>query len=270
MKVSFLIPTFVLILADGISANRFEDSDSSPPPGSHKHVRKDRSPQKLNADKELNDNIVGGRSRKRPNRVPTIKDNLVETIEFNGMKTIEDLRLKGYEELDFIPYVCVGPNFNPDKKDTQCFHKKCHKGNDFTEKGSCTGNYECKIVSCVAKYAVKNNYLSFKNIPGLHHEDQIEDGHDPVTFAPWKCVPKEMNQPLIGGKDECDSYESCFDKKDDPMRSGNTCNTGFKCVLEENCPYVIMHQKFDNNLYGSSEMGDWPINTRHGIIGSGN
>jgi len=176
------------------------------------------------------------------NSIPTTKDNGVKIIEDNGMKTIEYLRNQEYEELDIIPYACVKANFDPDKKDTQCVHKKCHKDNDYTKKGSCPGNFECKIVSCVAKYAVKNNYLSFKNIPGLHHEGAIKEGHDPVTFAPWKCVPNEMNQPLNGGKDLCDKHEFCYDKKD-PMRAENNCQPDFKCVLEENCPYVIMHKK---------------------------
>jgi len=244
MKVSFLILTFLLILADDIFAKRLDDDNNG-----YRNIRK-------RGDRDANVNIeVEGRRNPNLTDVYRCTTNMDNTDGFvcsipnnikcdpdedrcfkqkgpnskcalypcsnskNGVPTIEDLRKKGFEESHIIPYVCVPPNFNHDKKDSQCVHQSCHEGTDYLKKGSCSGKFECKIVSCVAKHAAKNNLLSGLSSPGLFHGDQIKGGHNHVTFPPWKCVPKDMDQPLIGGKYVCDKHEFCYDKKRRPHAS---------------------------------------------------
>lgn len=188
----------------------------------------------------------------------------------DAVKTIEELERNKYKKLDFLPYACVPPGFVPDENDKQCVHQLCHNGAGFTQKGSCAGNLECKLVHCMARYVAKNNVLSGANTPGLFLANQIEEGHDQVTFAPWKCVPQDFDEssPQSNGELDCNSYDYCYDKKVDPLKSGNKCGSNLKCVFLETCPYVVMHKEFNKMLYGASERTDWSPESQHGRVGN--
>lgn len=147
----------------------------------------------------------------------------------------------GYERLDFIPYVCVLDSDPLDPKDSQCKYETCHKEGDLTEKGTCkSARYKCKYVPCVAKYTVKNN-IGSRNVPGVWHAGYIENGHDPVEYAPWKCV-NSLDEQLTGDKEVCNTKTDCYDTDTDPMEKGTCPEEGQVCVLQEICPYVLMNR----------------------------
>jgi len=186
---------------------------------------------------------------------------LMAASEYLG--SVEDYRSKGYEELDYMPYMCVSKS-SPATFDCHTA-KMCHDDADKTKPNHerCThpSKEDCKPMNQCINYNLTNKKLSIVAIsPGLFPTEQINEGHDPIVFSPWKCIVSSDTP----SKDSCGSYPDCYDNTQPKSKDSRKCPLGTSCVLlDQVCPSRVMHKEQNQSHYGDG-FHHWGPNVRHG------